>query len=138
VHIKSGASEKREKRDVCGPSEIVNYEKGMYNWWTRCVVTMSYVVLGHNVGNLDSENGVHGKALPKTSAEAITDTRTLVAYQRGNRLTNSTQVETGKSAVSSCTRLIALPAEEEFKKKIVGEAHSNGNDKPLRGLNTFG
>jgi len=49
----------------------------------------NYVVLGHNVGNLD---GVHGKALPKTSAEAITDTRTLVAFrdQRGNRLTNCT------------------------------------------------
>jgi hypothetical protein len=51
-----------------------------------------YVVLRHNVGNLDSEKGVHGKALPKTSAEAITDTRTLVAFrdQPGNGLTNST------------------------------------------------
>jgi hypothetical protein len=91
----------------------------MYIWWTRCVVTMSY--LGHNVGNLDSEKGVHGKALPKTSAEAITDTRTLVAFrdQRGNGLTNSTGGNRQVRGIVVHTLEMALPAEEELKKKIL-------------------
>jgi len=100
-----------------------------------------YVVVGHNVGNLDSEKGVHvhGKALPITWEEAITDTRTLVAFrdQRGNGLTNYTGGNRQVRSIVVHTLEMAPPAEEEFKKNV-GEAHSNGNDKPLRGLNTFG